>query len=72
MSSIGQEKARNPRLGQSRTQDEFRQIMAGLNLPYPKFIDHALPGNRQCGVCPSDLPTQLQAYCGHMTESRQG
>ena len=72
VSSIGQEKACNPRLGQGRGLDEFRQIMAGLNLPYPKFIDHALPGNRQCGVCPSDLPTQLQAYCGHMTESRQG
>ena len=72
VSSIAQEKARNPRLGQNLTQDEFRQIMAGLNLPYPKFIDHALPGNRLCGVCPDDLPAQMQAYCGRMTESRQG
>ena len=72
VSSIGQEKARNPRLGQGRRLDEFRQIMAGLNLPYPKFIDHAVPGNRQCGVCPDDLPAQMQAYCGRMTESRQG
>ena len=72
VSSIGQEKARNPRLGQGRGLDEFRQIMAGLNLPYPKFIDHAVPGNRQCGVCPDDLPAQMQAYCGRMTESRQG
>ena len=46
--------------------------MAGLNLPYPKFIDHAVPGNRQCGVCPTDLPEQLQAYCARMTESVQG
>ena len=30
--------------------------MAGLNLPYPKFIDWAVPGNRQCGVCPDDVP----------------
>jgi sulfur dioxygenase len=72
VSSIGQEKARNPRLGQGRTLAEFEQIMAGLKLPYPKFIDHALPGNRRCGVCPDDLPEQMQAYCGRMTESPQG
>jgi sulfur dioxygenase len=39
---------------------EFEQIMAGLNLPYPKFIDHAVPGNRQCGVCP-DRPAAAAA-----------
>jgi glyoxylase-like metal-dependent hydrolase (beta-lactamase superfamily II) len=72
VSSIGQEKARNPRLGQGRTLAEFEQLMAELKLPYPKFIDHALPGNRRCGVCPDDLPEQMQAYCGRMTESPQG
>ena len=72
MSSIGQEKARNPRLGQQRTSAEFEQIMAGLKLPYPKFIDLAVPGNRACGVCPADLPQELQAYCQRMSESPQG
>jgi sulfur dioxygenase len=72
VSSVAQERARNPRLGTGRTLEEFKQIMAGLNLPYPKFIDYAVPGNRQCGACPDDLPEQLQAYCGRMTESRQG
>ena len=72
VSSIGQEKARNPRLGNARSLQEFEQIMAGLNLPYPKFIDHAVPGNRQCGRCPEDLPEHMQAYCGKMTESPQG
>jgi len=72
VSSIGQEKRRNPRLGGGKTQAEFEQIMAGLNLPYPKFIDWAVPGNQQCGVCPDDVPTQMQAYCGRMTESAQG
>ena len=72
VSSIGQEKARNPRLGNGRTREEFEAIMAGLDLPYPKFIDWAVPGNRQCGVCPDDVPEQMQAYCGRMTESRQG
>lgn len=72
VSSIAQEKARNPRLGRGKDLAAFQAIMAGLNLPYPKFIDFAVPGNRQCGECPSDLPEQLQAYCGRMTESPQG
>ena len=72
VSSIGQEKKRNPRLGENRSLDEFKNIMANLNLPYPKFIDYAVPGNKQCGVCPSDLPKNLEKYCRQMTESQQG
>jgi sulfur dioxygenase len=70
--SIGQEKARNPRLGKQRTLAEFEQFMADLKLPYPKFIDYAAPGNRLCGVCPEDLPQQMQAYCQRMSDSPQG
>lgn len=72
VSSIAQEKKRNPRLGQQRSREEFRHIMEHLNLPYPKFIDYAVPGNLQCGVCPDHLPENLEKYCGHMTESPQG
>jgi len=72
VSTIAQEKARNLRLGQGRSLEDFVQLMAELKLPYPKFIDYAVPGNRQCGVCPDDLPEQMQAYCGRMTESPQG
>jgi glyoxylase-like metal-dependent hydrolase (beta-lactamase superfamily II) len=72
VSSIAQEKARNPRLGGGKSLEEFQRIMAGLNLPYPKFIDFAVPGNRQCGVCPDDLPGELQQYCPRMGESAQG
>lgn len=72
VSSIAQEKKRNPRLGQERTLEQFRQIMAKLDLPYPKFIDFAVPGNRRCGVCPDGLPGNLEKYCAQMTASRQG
>ena len=72
VSSIGQEKRRNPRLGHGRTLAEFQAIMASLNLPYPKFIDHAVPGNRLCGQCPDDLPEQMREYCERMGESVQG
>ena len=72
VSSIAQEKTRNPRLGGGKTLEEFTAIMASLNLPYPKFIDHAVPGNKACGECPTNLPQELQKYCGQMAESPQG
>lgn len=72
VSSIAQEKKRNPRLGLEKTREEFRHIMGNLKLPYPKFIDYAVPGNRLCGVCPTMLPGELEKYCMQMTESQQG
>lgn len=50
--SVGEEKLHNPRLGGDLTEDEFVGIMSGLNLPYPKQIDAALPRNVQCGLAP--------------------
>jgi len=72
ISSIGQEKARNPRLGGERTLEEFVALLNGLNLPCPKFIDFAVPGNRECGACPPGVPEHLQQYCAQIAESRQG
>jgi hypothetical protein len=72
VSSIAQEKKRNPRLGQEKSLEEFQEIMNNLDLAYPKFIDHAVPGNRQCGVCPDDLPEHLAEYCEDMSHSIQG
>lgn len=67
-----QEKKRNPRLGNNRTLEDFREIMANLNLPYPTFMDYVVPGNRLCGVCPDDLPEKFQNYCLQMAGSPQG
>ena len=72
VSSIAQERQRNPRLGGERTVEEFRTLMAELKLPYPDFIDYAVPGNRLCGVCPGNLPDELEQYCRQMTASPQG
>ena len=47
-STVGEEKAHNPRL--SKPLEEFVEIMANLNLPYPKKIDASLPANLQCGI----------------------
>ena len=73
ITTIGQERARNPRLRDGISLDEFVAIMNGLKLAYPKFIDYAVPGNRACGVCPSGgVPENLQHYCIQMGETRQG
>ena len=63
VSSVLQEKQRNPRLGNDRSLEEFVDIMNGLNLPYPKKIDFAVPGNEDCGVCPDNTPEELRAPC---------
>ncbi|MEX2259723.1 MAG: MBL fold metallo-hydrolase [Woeseia sp.] len=72
VSSIAQERQRNPRLGADRTLADFVALMTNLDLPYPKFIDYAVPGNRACGVCPPTLPDHLRQYCEEMAESPQG
>ena len=63
VSSIRQEKQRNPRLGNNKTLKEFVDIMDNLKLPYPKKIDFAVPGNEDCGVCPDNVPEEMRAPC---------
>jgi len=72
VSTIGQEKTRNPRLGGGKSLDDFVRIMKGLDLAYPKFIDYAVPGNRRCGICPTEVPDDMQRYCDHIAHSPQG
>ena len=56
VSSVGQERARNPRLGGDKSVEEFVVIMASLNLPRPKKMDVAVPANRACGDLGQPLP----------------
>lgn len=72
VSTVAQERRRNPRVGAERSVDEFVALMKELKLAYPKFIDYAVPGNQGCGVCPDNLPEHLQQYCEQMKESPQG
>ncbi|MEM6294026.1 MAG: MBL fold metallo-hydrolase [Myxococcota bacterium] len=50
VTTVGEEKRFNPRLGGGRSEDAFVEIMAALKLPYPKRIDASLPANQNCGV----------------------
>ncbi|MDJ0832742.1 MAG: MBL fold metallo-hydrolase [Gammaproteobacteria bacterium] len=63
ITTVAQEKQRNPRLGGGRSKQEFIDIMDNLDLPYPRKIDFAVPGNEQCGVCPENVPDEFKGSC---------
>lgn len=48
--TIGEEKAHNPRLGRDRPKQEFVDLMNSLELDPPKKIAEAVPGNLECGL----------------------
>lgn len=56
VTSVGEEKRHNPRLGSKRSQAEFVKIMGELALPYPRKIDAAVPANVRCGGADAAQP----------------
>lgn len=50
VTTVAEEKQHNPRLAEGRTVAEFKEIMDGLNLAYPKQIDVAVPANLKVGA----------------------
>ncbi|HCP01363.1 MAG TPA: hydrolase glyoxylase, partial [Rhodospirillaceae bacterium] len=54
VSTIGEEKAYNPRL-QVGSEAEYVEIMQNLNLANPKMMDVALPANLKIGLRQDDL-----------------
>ena len=50
VSTVGEEKAHNPRLGGGRTLAEFAAIMDNLNLAPPTKLHEAVPANQRCGL----------------------
>jgi sulfur dioxygenase len=50
VTTVREERQFNPRLGSSKTPDEFVRIMNGLKLAYPKRIDEAIPANMASGA----------------------
>jgi len=63
VSSIAQERGRNPRLKDGTDLDAFIKIMDELDLPYPKKRDLAVPANMLCGQCPDDAPEGMERLC---------
>lgn len=57
VSTIGEEKAFNPRL-QVKSVDEYVNIMNNLNLSNPKMMDVAVPANMQVGLHQDDIASR--------------
>lgn len=58
VTSVGEERRFNPRLGGELCEDDFIGYMTNLRLPHPKQIDIAVPANLKCGVAATD-PTRM-------------
>lgn len=61
VSTIGEEKQWNPRFA-GRNRSQFIEMMAQLNLPYPKKMNQAVPANQRCGVIQSELEPEDENY----------
>ena len=54
VTSVGEEKRFNPRLGGDLSEDDFAGYMRNLGLAHPKMIDVAVPANLKCGRSEDD------------------
>jgi len=50
VSTIGEEKEFNPRIGGGRSREQYIAIMNGLKLAKPARIEESVPGNMACGL----------------------
>jgi sulfur dioxygenase len=49
VTTVGEERRLNPRLGGELSEDDFAGYMCNLGLPHPKQMDVAVPANLRCG-----------------------
>src|SRR5215468_12769951 len=49
VTSVGEERRFNPRLGGEAGEGDFAGYMQNLGLPHPKLMDKAVPANLRCG-----------------------
>jgi sulfur dioxygenase len=61
VSTIGEEKAFNPRL-QVRSVEDYVELMNGLKLPNPKMMDVAVPANIKVGLAQEEIARRGWAY----------
>jgi sulfur dioxygenase len=71
MSSVGEERAHNPRIGGHADERDFVGFMENMNLPHPKQIAIAVPANQCCGR-PEDGKIPRPADWGPVRRSYAG
>ncbi|HZF15588.1 MAG TPA: MBL fold metallo-hydrolase [Steroidobacteraceae bacterium] len=71
LSSVGEERRHNPRIGGQADERDFVGFMEALNLPHPKLLAVALPANLRSGktedakaMRPADWGPVRQSYAG--------
>ena len=57
VSSVGEEKQHNPRIGGDAREEDFSGYMNNLGLPHPKLLEAALPANMKSGKPDESLET---------------
>lgn len=62
MTTVGEEKQHNPRLGDGVREQDFVGYMNHLGLPHPKRIDHAVPANMRCGEPSADYESDVPTW----------
>jgi len=71
VTSVGEEKAHNPRIGGQADERDFVGFMQNMNLPHPKQIAIAVPANLRCGK-PEDGKVPQPADWGPVRKSYAG
>ena len=71
VTSVGEERAHNPRIGGGADERDFVGFMENLNLPHPKQIAFAVPANLRSGR-PDDGETPRPADWGPVRQSYAG
>ena len=72
VTSVEEEKRLNPRLGAGKDEAAFVEIMANLQLAYPKKIDIALPRNSQCGKETASVEPVPESTWAPVETNREG
>ena len=62
ISSVGEERAHNPRIGGKADERDFVGFMENLNLPHPKLMDIAVPANLRSGMPESGKVPKLAEW----------
>jgi glyoxylase-like metal-dependent hydrolase (beta-lactamase superfamily II)/rhodanese-related sulfurtransferase len=72
VTSVGEERRFNPRLGGQVIENDFTGYMKCLGLPHPKMIDIAVPANLQCGHHEADIKVPDAPPWLHLTYTFAG
>lgn len=72
VTTAGEERRFNPRLGGDANEADFRGYMDHLGLPHPKLIDVAVPANLRCGRPEGEAPLPAEPTWAPLTYTFAG